>query len=235
MSDSSPAQFLTIGHRGAGGEKFENSRSGFEHAIELDIDAIELDVRAAKGELWVIHDDDLDRLTGESGFFHELEDPASIRLKNGEAIPRLRDILDLCWGKMPLNIEIKSLDTAVLVNNLLCEYPTLEPNPVFPWILISSFDHRQLLQLRLEHCPWALAPAISGVPMQPNTLIEQLQPYSWHIDDKYLDVELIQNIQAHGVRVIVYTINHISFARKLKAMGIDGVFTDLPSTLRHID
>ncbi len=71
--------------------------------------------------------------------------------------------------------------------------------------------------------------------MQPNTLIEQLQPYSWHIDDKYLDVELIQNIQAHGVRVIVYTINHISFARKLKAMGIDGVFTDLPSTLRHID
>ena len=35
--------FYFIGHRGAAGEKFENSMSGFEYALSLDIDAIELD------------------------------------------------------------------------------------------------------------------------------------------------------------------------------------------------
>ncbi len=33
--------FFIIGHRGAVGEKFENSLSGFEYALTLDIDAIE--------------------------------------------------------------------------------------------------------------------------------------------------------------------------------------------------
>ena len=42
--------FFIIGHRGAAGEKFENSLSGFKHALTLDIDAIELDVRAHSGE-----------------------------------------------------------------------------------------------------------------------------------------------------------------------------------------
>jgi len=35
--------FYFIGHRGAAGDKFENSMSGFEHALSQDIDAVELD------------------------------------------------------------------------------------------------------------------------------------------------------------------------------------------------
>ena len=38
--------------------------SGFEYALSLDIDAIELDIQLHRGELWVIHDHDLERLTG---------------------------------------------------------------------------------------------------------------------------------------------------------------------------
>ncbi len=227
--------FLTIGHRGAAAEKFENSMSGFKHALNLDIDGIELDIRAHKGELWIIHDNELERLTGKTGCFDDLEDPAEIRLRNGEAIPRLRDVLDLYWGKMPINIEIKSLNTAGLLAQLLSQYPALEPNPIMPWILISSFDHRQILELRQMGCQWSLAPVSYGIPMQPLEMIEVLQPYSWHIDDEYLDLELLRQIQSRGIRVMMYTVNHLNIAQKLKKLGLDGVFTDYPSILRLID
>ena len=133
--------FFIIGHRGAGGEKFENSMSGFKHALSLDINAIELDIHKHNGELWVIHDNELERLTGKSGLFSEVENPSDIRLLNGEPVPKLKQVLDLFWGKMPVNIEIKSFNTAALLLDLLDQYPALAPNPDFPWILISSFDH----------------------------------------------------------------------------------------------
>ena len=235
INQNNKRSFLTIGHRGAAGEKFENSMDGFKHALTLDIDAIELDIRAHNGELWVIHDNDLKRLTGQAGLFEELADPGKILLKNGETVPRLRDVLDLYWGKLPINIEIKSLNTAGLLANLLQQYPALGPAPTMPWVLISSFDHRQILSLRQMDSPWALAPVSYGVPMQPLELIKTLNPYSWHIDDEYLDLELVRQIQALGVRVMMYTVNEEDTVRYLKSVGLDGVFTDYPSTLRLID
>lgn len=232
---SSTKNFLIIGHRGAAGEKFENSMSGFKHALNLDINGIELDIRAHKGELWIIHDSDLERLTGTTGLFGDLDNPAEITLGNGEPIPRLRDVLDLYWGKMPINIEIKSLNTAGLLAELLAQYPALDPNPVMPWILISSFDHRQILELRQMGCQWALAPVNCGIPMQPMAMIEMLQPYSWHINDEYLDLDLVRQIQSQGIRVMMYTVNNINTVRNLRDQGLDGVFTDYPSTLQLID
>lgn len=235
--ENTPANrpFLTIGHRGAAGEKFENSLSGFKHALSLDIDAIELDIRAHNGELWVIHDHELSRLTAVTGLFDDLGDPGTTFLNNGEPIPRLRDILDLYWGRMPVNIEIKSLDTATLLLELLSEYPALPEATGLPWIIISSFDHRQILQLRESGCNWALAPVNYGVPMQPLEMIKILQPYSWHIDEEYLDENLMHQIQDQGVRVMMYTVNDLDQAIKLKNSGLDGIFTDYPSTLRLSD
>jgi glycerophosphoryl diester phosphodiesterase len=206
--EDTPAQghFLTIGHRGAAGEKFENSLSGFKHALSLDVDAIELDIRVHHGELWVIHDHELSRLTAVKGLFDDLEDPGKTHLNNGEPIPRLKDVLDIYWGKMPVNIEIKSLNTAALLLEVLSQYPPLPQSPSLPWIIISSFDHRQILQLRQLGCEWALAPVSYGVPMQPLEMVKILQPFSWHIDNEYLDYELVRRIQDQGVKVMMYTL-----------------------------
>ncbi len=226
--------FFIIGHRGAAGEKFENSLSGFEHALTLDIDAIELDVRAHSGELWVIHDLDLERLTGSSGRFDTIEDPASLRLLNGEPIPRLRQVLDLMWGKMPVNIEIKSFDTTGLLLDLLAQYSVIETGSTFPWILISSFDHRQILDLRRQSCPWKLAPIISGVPINAGQLIDEIKPYSLHLKDEFVDLAFTDQVQNQGVRVMVFTVNDVNQGLSLKNSGIDGIFTNYPSELLKI-
>lgn len=227
--------FFIIGHRGAAGEKFENSLSGFEYALTLDIDAIELDVRAHSGELWVIHDHQLDRLTSSSGAFNTFENPGSLRLLNNEPIPKLRQVLDLMWGKMPLNIEIKSFDSAGLLLALLDRYPVIESESSFPWVLISSFDHRQILELRSQACPWELAPIISGIPINADQLVDEIKPYSLHLDDEYVDLAFVEQVRRQGVRVMVFTVNDSSRALSLKKSGIDGIFTDYPSRLQNID
>jgi len=228
-------EFFIIGHRGAAGEKFENSLCGFEHALTLDIDAIELDVRAHSGELWVIHDIELERLTGSSGRFDTIENPGSLRLLNGESIPKLRQVLDLAWGKMSINIEIKSFDTTELLLDLLSQYPSIEADPGIPGILISSFDHRQIRELRSQSCPWALAPIISGISINAEQLIDEIKPYSLHLNDEFVDFTFIDQVQNQGVRVMVFTVNDMARALSLKNSGIDGIFTNFPSRFLNLD
>ena len=227
--------FFIIGHRGAAGENFENSLSGFKHALTLDIDAIELDIRQHSGELWVIHDNYLERLTGSPGKFDDSVDPARLRLLNDEPIPKLCDVLDLYWGRMPVNIEIKSFDTAALLLQLLDKYPPVNQQSLFPWILISSFDHQQLLDLRQLSSRWQLAPIITGIPTNTNQLINEIKPYSINFNDDYINMALIKQIQSQDVRVMVFTVNDVERASSLKNAGVNGVFTDYPSQLLDIN
>ena len=223
--------FYIIGHRGAAGELFENSLEGIRHAIALGIDAIEIDIREHLSELWVFHDHDLERLCGVPGYFENQTDVSNLRLRNGEPIPTLRQVLDLTWAKVPLNIEIKSVQNLGLLLNLLAEYPAPGPARELPWILVSSFNHKALLQLRNLDCEWPLAPISNGVPIHCENLIQSLKPFSWHFDEDYLDFELIENLQEQNIPCLVFTVNDTDLATELDTRGVAGIFTDHPTQM----
>lgn len=223
--------FFIIGHRGAAGEKFENSMEGFQHTLELNTSAIEIDIRQHSGQLWVIHDDELERLTGLSGRFTETADISAIRLRNGEPIPALDQVLDLYWGKQPINIEIKSINEPALLLQLLDRYPSLDSNTGFPWIVISSFDHQILIDLKQLGCHWPLAPIDEAIPDQIAETIATLEPYSWHFDDEQIDLDRLPEFAASSVRVLVYTVNSSARAKILRKHGVVGIFTDYPTTM----
>ncbi len=228
-------KFYIIGHRGAAGERFENSLDGFRHALGLEIDGVELDLRDHSGEFWVIHDDDLGRLTGTTGRFIEHPDIAQLTLRNGEPVPRLRDVLDLYWGKLPVNIEIKAVTDLEGLLALLAGYPTLPPAAGLPWILLSSFNHRALLRLRALGCGWPLAPISLGVPLGVDATLADLAPFSWHFDDEYLDFGLVERLSEAGVASFVFTVNDAGRARTLASGGVAGIFTDQPTQMLAID
>ena len=232
MNDNS--RVLLIGHRGAAAEAFENTLSGFQLALDLGLDGIELDIRYHQGELWVIHDQEVDRLTYHEGLFEDFN-PESIRLRNGASIPTLRQVLDLLWGKIPVNIEIKTPDTVTPLLELLSEYPSLPAKQDLPWIMISSFDHQQLLEIKHLQTPWPVAPITLGLAINSLEIINQLQPYSWHMDDEYLDKQTISMIKKQNVRVFVYTVNKPASLSRLIDFGVEGIFTDKPSTFKSLD
>ena len=226
--------FYIIGHRGAAHERLENSLDGFRHALTLGIDAIELDIREHSQRLWVIHDQDLERLTGKPGLFAEQPDPAAIKLRNGEPVPDLQQVLDLYWNKMPVNIEIKSVTHPHLLLDLLARYSTPPAAGELPWILISSFNHPVLLELKKLDCPWPLAPISSGIPLQLDAELQQIAPFSWHFKDEYLDLDHVRYLRERGVASLVFTVNCPARAKYLRQNGVAGIFTDIPSEMPEL-
>ncbi|WP_157215556.1 glycerophosphodiester phosphodiesterase family protein [Flavisphingomonas formosensis] len=110
--------FLTaqpFAHRGLhGAGRIENSRAAFSAAVAAG-HGIELDVQASRdGEPFVFHDEELDRLTDESGPLARR--PGSILAAiplagSAETLPRLDEILALVAGRVPILIEIKTRET----------------------------------------------------------------------------------------------------------------------------
>ncbi|UCH41506.1 MAG: glycerophosphodiester phosphodiesterase [Gammaproteobacteria bacterium] len=233
MADFS-ANFYIIGHRGAAGELFENSLEGIEYALTLGIDMIEIDIRQHSSGLWVIHDHDLERLTGTAGLFEEHADPSAIRLLNGEPVPTLQQVLDLTWGKLPLNIEIKAVDDLELLLDQLAGYPRLPPAKSLPWILISSFNHKAIARLRQLDCPWPLAPISTGIALQIQAELDQIAPSSWHFDNDYVEFDLVRELREQGIPSFVFTVNSVERAEVLRQHGVAGIFTDFPSKMIEI-
>lgn len=112
-----PAEWLTeraIAHRGQwteGPDAPENSLAAFEAAASNGY-AVELDVhRSADGVVVVIHDADVERMTGTSGTVSALTISSLTKLRllgGGELIPTLSEALVTIDGRVPVFIEIKN-------------------------------------------------------------------------------------------------------------------------------
>jgi len=100
-----------IGHRGAKGYAAENTLISFQKAIELGVDAIELDVHLSSDEkVMVIHDDTVDRTTSGNGFVNHF---SAIELGIFE-IPTLESVFETIDRKCFINVELKTYETAKL-------------------------------------------------------------------------------------------------------------------------
>ena len=96
-----------IAHRGLHSEEVcENSLEAFRLAVEKGY-AIEIDVHLTlDGNLAVIHDSFLSRVTGKSGIVEQLttQKLKDYRLRDGQRIPMLSDVLELVDGLSLIHI-----------------------------------------------------------------------------------------------------------------------------------
>ena len=119
---------MNIAHRGFSGLYPENTMLAFTKALELGVDAIELDVQLSRdGEAMIFHDEDLRCTTGVKGWLKDLTCAGLRQLDaSGEfkgvygrnLIPTLDEYLDLTGG----------LDVITLIElkNSFVVYPGLE-------------------------------------------------------------------------------------------------------------
>ena len=102
-----------IAHRGLHSDTtIENTISAFIKAMEKNY-IIELDVHILKDDTIVVyHDFDLKRLTSVNKIIEKLTYPqlSKIRIKNKYQIPTLTQVINIIKGKVPLLIEVKTLD-----------------------------------------------------------------------------------------------------------------------------
>ncbi len=224
---------LKMGHRGANGYEPENTLSSFKKAIELGVDYIELDVQVCKtGEVVVFHDAKVDRITSDKGYvadktFQELR---VLVLDEGETIPTLEEVLDLVDRKKKINIEIKGEGAAKPVFDILKKYIDIKG---WTWddFIISSFNHYELLDFQKLAPEVRIGAVIAGIPIGLAECAQKVNAYSLHLSKEFVNQKIIDDAHRRGIKVFVYTLNEPSDIEKIKAMGVEGIFSDFPDRL----
>lgn len=220
--------FLCIGHRGAAGHAPENTLRSIALALSQGAPWVEVDVYAVENTLVVIHDDTLERTTNGSGAVMDtsLTVLRALDAGLGERIPTLDEVFDLCAGRAGVNIELKGPDTAApvarfLADRLAAGWPRLG-------VLVSSFDLAQLETLRALAPDVPVAPLFGTLPEDGIERALRLGATSINLPLKGIDDAQVEAIHAAGLRVFVYTVNAPEDLQRLRAMGVDGVFSDYP-------
>ncbi len=219
---------VIIAHRGASSEKPENTISAFQRAIDLDADMIELDIHETLDqELVCIHDYDVTRTTDGIGLISEMtyEQLTSLNAGDGECIPLLSDVLDLCRDKIDVNIELKIMD----IEKELLEL--VEKKDMLDNVLFSSFYHETLIILK-ESCPNCKTAILYESPISNVvSYASSMQASAINPLHSLISSDLVEDAHSSQLSVYPWTVNDCDTAHRMLEYKIDGVISDNPALM----
>jgi glycerophosphoryl diester phosphodiesterase len=222
---------LVIAHRGDSSRALENSLEAFRLALSVPVDMIEFDIRKSRdNNLYVIHDKESGR-TADSNIDIERSlsvDIARVRLKNGEPIPNLDDVLALVAGKVGLNIEIKSEGAGALTAAHIIGMGYQGR------LMISSFKEREVIE-SMRVMPHVRVAGIfdAFAPSEVSAYREKGYPVI-SLSRKTVSQELISSCHSKKIEVYVWTVDKEEEAKQLISWGADGLYSNDPGMLRRI-
>lgn len=211
----------------------------FQRALDQGADAFELDVHATSNGIVVVHHDpevvindsdpseppgatNVRRLTINAVDYTTLR---SVRLRNGEVVPTLDEVLTLARGRATVYVEVKGLGIEAAVVDCLLRHPETRT-------AVHSFDHR---------IPFDIGHRISGFPigilsasyvLDLPSMIQSAKARDLWQQTALIDQELIDVAHAAGARVVAWTENNVAHAAELAQMGVDAICTDTPAVIR---
>jgi len=222
-------------HRGARRRAPENTLPAFTLALALGADGVELDARHTADDVVVVHHDPASRRLGVLASVPF----ADVRAARPE-VPTLDEALDACAGAL-VNVELKNLPgepgydpegriadlvaarlaarggaDEVLVSSfnleVLDRYHRLDPARPTGLLTLRGFDPRDALSLAADRGHRALHPDARGFSRVAAGVVDRAH-------------EL-----ALGVHV--WTVNDAPRIRRLAAVGVDALITDVPDAAR---
>jgi glycerophosphoryl diester phosphodiesterase len=218
---------LRIGHRGARAHEPENTLRSFKKALEIGVNAVELDVRKTKdNQVVVIHDSDVKKTTNGKGLVNELtlKEIKEFSTVKGEKIPTLKEVLDFLGKKAKILIELKETGVEEKVLSLVRE------NGLQKNVIIVSFIEDALRKIReldkevetgliyVKH----KNPIKAALELKANYLISSY---------KFTHTSNVQKAHENGLKVIVWTINEPEEIAEYVKKGVDGIASDKPDIL----
>lgn len=228
------AQPFIIAHRGAPLLAPENTLASFRAALVAGARAIELDVHVSRdGVPVVFHDHSLRRLTGDprqitSRTWSQLR---SLRVAGTERIPRLVDVLRFVRGRALVQIEIKrGAPVAPIVT-------AVRRARAERFAHLASFSGR-IVRDCAQLTPDLPRELIAHRPRTPAGLLKRMRAVGagglslGH--GLVVSRAFMRKLHAAGATVWCWTVNDPARARRLAALGVDGIITDNPALLRRV-
>ena len=237
---------LIFAHRGASKAAPENTLPAFEAAIRLGADGVELDVQySSDGALVIFHNDTLEKTSDGAGRVtaHTLAELRALDAGSwfgpsfaGTRIPTLDEALDLIKGKLLVNVELKVLGT--LRSGMGADaVKAIRAHGMADQVVISSFN------------PFALRQAKGAGPEIECALLLAHDLPSWmrwgftrrysradglHPDSDMVDETYSARARKLDLPVRVWTVDDEAEVRRLIALGVDAIITNVPDVLANL-
>ena len=215
---------IKVGHRGARAYEPENTLRSFKKAIELGVDAVELDVRKTKdGQLVVIHDADVKRTTNGEGLVSELtlKEIKSLSTEKDEKIPTLEEALDCLGKKVRVFVELKEagIEEQVLAS---IKKKGQEKNVVLVSFLEDALRKVRELDADVET---GLIYAKHKNPLKAALDLKAQWLLALY---RFIHTANVQKAHENGLKVLVWTVNTPEEVAEMRKKGVDGLATDKP-------
>jgi glycerophosphoryl diester phosphodiesterase len=215
-----------IAHRGASGYEYENSRAAFRRAVMLDADGVELDVHATSDGGIVVHHDP--EMPGAGPIAElSLAQARQLRIRNGESLPVLAEILDLV-GVRDVWIEVKSLAPAY--DHLLLAF--LDYGPAPQRYAIHSFDHRIVHRLGEARPSLRRGVLLSAYLRDAVAVMRAVGATTLWQEWQQVDQDLVTHVHEAGCTLIAWTVNEIGDLDRMVRLGVDGLCGNYPDRIR---
>jgi glycerophosphoryl diester phosphodiesterase len=233
-----------VAHRCGGKLAPENTLAGFDACLRYGYRMVEFDAKlSADDQIFLLHDDTLDRTTTGSGAAAEYDWPTLAHLDAGswygtafagERLPTLADAAARCARDgIAANIEIKPCPGRDVLTGTLVARAALRLWQGRTPPLLSSFSQEALAAARDAAPGLRRGMLFEAVPSDWLRIVRELDCVSLHADHTHLNGELVAEIRAAGLHVLAYTVNDPAHARLLAQWGVDMICTDRIDMLAH--
>ncbi|HEV7766613.1 MAG TPA: glycerophosphodiester phosphodiesterase [Thermoanaerobaculia bacterium] len=205
-------RFLVLGHRGSPKRFPENTIASFEETLRAGADGFETDLRLLSDRSTVLfHDDELSEDEIESLTFTQC-------VERGTVIERLSDLSRFADRAMMV-LEVK---------RPRWEETLLEQVSAWPNIVIASFDHTVVTELRRRSATVPLGITVYGYIVDVASYTAGIGATWIFPKYRYVDAEMVAACHDRGIRVMPWTANRKHDWERLREVGCDGVITDFP-------
>ena len=231
---------LVTFHRGDSSVAPENTLPAFRSAILKGGDRIELDVQmTSDGVAVVTHDSNLKRCTGKNAKVYDLTYEEVSKLDAGSwfssrfagtKIPTLEEVLQLCQGRIGLNVEIKPSESTPTLEaetvRLLREYGFDASNCV---ITSQSYESLHKVKALAPEYPtgYILALGVGNYYDLPDADF-------FSVETTFITSGMVNAIHLRGKTVSAWTIDREADASHMLELGVDDLITDKPEMVREL-
>jgi glycerophosphoryl diester phosphodiesterase len=250
-------QKLVYGHRGAPSELPENTLPSFARALQTGANALEMDAHLTRdGRVVILHDDTGERMAGEAravrdstfdevkrwdvGWGWKAADGSRPYAGKGYCVATMEEVVESFPGVW-LNVDAKSAEVAGPLVRAVLRAEALDR------VRIASFSQRVLHAARDAGWTGALGlgtAAVVALRFAPERVLRsrRLSALRWcpidadaaqvpvrHGPVRFDTPGFVERAHRFGLRVDFWTIDDRDEARRLFALGADGVVTNCPA------
>lgn len=210
----------------------ENSILALKRSLAATVHAVNVDVRLADGELFVLRSERLEECTNGYGFVDEqpISYLRSLHVGGGSPIATLAHVIETVNHACPVLIDIRTQETAEAVVDML-HFHIREKGWHYDDFVVASPLYDELRSVKYFDHHITTSMIVSGIPLFLQQCARALDASSIRFEKGYVTPEVVESCQMSGFQVHAGVVDIEEEMERMHACGVDAILTNYPDRL----